>query len=88
MCDTVLCVSCDSCVSVCQIAIVLFLYDSMLEGIRRKSVELIGTQMIYELVEYVKECLTDNNTPTEECAICLCNFQVLFRYRISYTSSV
>ena len=72
---------CTLCVLMSQViaavyGLILFLCDSILEGLHRKSVELMGTQMIYELVEYVKDCLTDNNTPTGECAICLCNFQV------------
>ena len=32
--------------------------------------------MIYELVEYAKDCLTDNNRPCGQCAICQFEFKV------------
>ena len=32
--------------------------------------------MIYELVEAIKEVLTDNNSPCGQCALCLFDFTV------------
>lgn len=31
--------------------------------------------MVYELVEYARECLTDNNLPCSQCTICQVQFQ-------------
>lgn len=42
------------------------------------SAELRGTPMIYELIESVKESLTENNRPCEQCTLCLCDFTVLY----------
>ncbi|XP_048582624.1 E3 ubiquitin-protein ligase RNF25 isoform X2 [Nematostella vectensis] len=35
----------------------------------------IGSPMLFELIEYAKESLTDNNMPSCACAICLCHFK-------------
>ncbi|XP_064396032.1 E3 ubiquitin-protein ligase RNF25-like isoform X3 [Halichondria panicea] len=48
---------------------------SILDGLCRKCEELLGCEMIYQLVEFTKECLTDNNLPSGECAICLSGFE-------------
>ena len=32
--------------------------------------------MVFELVEYVKDCLTDHNRPHGQCALCQCVFEV------------
>ena len=32
--------------------------------------------MVYELIEYAKDCLTDNNRPCGQCVLCQFDFQV------------
>ena len=51
-----------------------YLY-SISEGLALKCAELLGCPMVYELVEYARECLTDNNLPCSRCAICQVQFQ-------------
>ena len=48
---------------------------SISEGLALKCTELLGCPMVYELVEYARECLTDNNLPCSHCAICQVQFQ-------------
>ncbi|CAB4025316.1 E3 ubiquitin- ligase RNF25 isoform X1, partial [Paramuricea clavata] len=36
--------------------------------------EKIGSPMLYDLIEYAKECLSDNNIPSCPCVICLEHF--------------
>ena len=48
---------------------------SISEGLSLKCGELLGCPMVYELVEYARECLTDNNLPCSRCAICQVQFQ-------------
>ena len=45
------------------------------EGLALKCTELLGCPMVYELVEYARECLTDNNLPCSRCTICQVQFQ-------------
>lgn len=52
---------------------------SILDGLYQRSEELLGCEMIYQLVEFTKDNLTDNNLPSGECAICLSAFQVNLR---------
>ena len=49
---------------------------SIAEGLYHKSLEYLGSPMVYELVEYAKDCLTDNNRPCGQCAICQFDFEV------------
>ncbi|XP_020613572.1 serine/arginine repetitive matrix protein 1-like isoform X3 [Orbicella faveolata] len=51
-------------------------FCSILENLRELAEGCLGRPMLYELIEYAKESLTDNNTPSCACAICLCHFQV------------
>ncbi|KAL9981644.1 hypothetical protein ACROYT_G010376 [Oculina patagonica] len=49
--------------------------ESILANLRELAEGCLGRPMLYELIEYAKESLTDNNTPSCACAICLCHFQ-------------
>lgn len=49
--------------------------SSILSNLRELAGSCIGRPMLYELIEYAKDCLTDNNVPSCVCAICLCHFQ-------------
>ena len=64
------------CSSFCFISLSLSLSLSIAEGLYHKSLEYLGSPMVYELVEYAKDCLTDNNRPCGQCAICQFDFEV------------
>lgn len=49
--------------------------DSILANLRELAEGCLGRPMLYELIEYAKDSLTDNNMPSCACAICLCHFQ-------------
>ena len=38
--------------------------------------ELLGSPMVYEVVEWVRESLTAHNRPCGQCALCLSDFMV------------
>ena len=63
----------------CALPFVSSLSLSIAEGLRHKSLEHLGSPMIYELVEYAKDCLTDNNRPCGQCAICQFDFEVYMK---------
>ena len=59
---------------------------SIAEGLRHKCLEHLGSPMVYELVEYAKDCLTDNNRPCGQCAICQFDFEVYMKpHTCTYT---
>ena len=64
------------CSSFCFISLSLSPSLSIAEGLYHKSLEYLGSPMVYELVEYAKDCLTDNNRPCGQCAICQFDFEV------------
>ncbi|XP_019864259.1 PREDICTED: uncharacterized protein LOC105316566 [Amphimedon queenslandica] len=49
--------------------------ESIVEGLSHLSFKNLGSPMIYDLVEYVRDCLTDNNRPCGRCPICQYDFQ-------------
>ena len=59
-----------------SLSLSLSLSLSIAEGLYHKSLEYLGSPMVYELVEYAKDCLTDNNRPCGQCAICQFDFEV------------
>jgi len=49
--------------------------NSIQENLHALAASRINECMIFELIEYAKESLTDNNCPSCECSICLDNFK-------------
>ena len=48
---------------------------SIQENLLALAKEKIGSPMLYDLIEYAKECLSDNNIPSCPCVICLEHFE-------------
>ncbi|XP_028400290.1 uncharacterized protein LOC114523531 [Dendronephthya gigantea] len=48
--------------------------SSIHENLIALAKEKIGSPMLYDLIEYTKECLSDNNVPSCPCVICLEHF--------------
>lgn len=46
----------------------------IISALQEKAVGLLGSPMVYELVEHAKDTLTDNNLPCGDCAVCLLPF--------------
>ncbi|CAI8058014.1 E3 ubiquitin-protein ligase RNF25, partial [Geodia barretti] len=44
------------------------------EGLVELCSELVGSPMVYQMVEWVKESLTNHNRPCGQCALCLSDF--------------
>eukprot|EP00794_Sanderia_malayensis_P013909 gene13909-15358_t len=49
--------------------------DSFLVNLNALATQKIGEAVLFDLIEYAKECLTDNNRPECDCAICLDDFK-------------
>ncbi|KAL8581249.1 hypothetical protein ACOMHN_038349 [Nucella lapillus] len=49
--------------------------QSLIQYMLKKAEERKGGQMLYELIEMAKDCLTEGNLPHCECAICLDHFE-------------
>ncbi|XP_012558713.2 E3 ubiquitin-protein ligase RNF25 isoform X1 [Hydra vulgaris] len=49
--------------------------ESIRENLKDLSYKHRGEEMLFKLIEYAKDCLSDNNHPSCVCSICLENFQ-------------
>uniref|UniRef100_A0A6P8J5T6 E3 ubiquitin-protein ligase RNF25-like isoform X2 n=1 Tax=Actinia tenebrosa TaxID=6105 RepID=A0A6P8J5T6_ACTTE len=49
--------------------------ESIISNLRELAESRLGSPMLYELIDYAKDSLTDNNIPSCACAICLSHFQ-------------
>lgn len=53
--------------------------DSGIENIRRaiecKLVESLGSPVVFDLIDVIREHLTDSNLPSGQCVVCLYGFQ-------------
>lgn len=53
--------------------------DSSIESIRRsiqeKLTESIGSPVVFDLIEVIREHLTESNLPSGQCVVCLYGFQ-------------
>ena len=78
-----------NCINKCVIYKIFSLF-SISEGLSLKCEELVGTPMVYELVEYARECLTDNNLPCSQCSVCQVPFQVTlpFSFPVKYNYGI
>ena len=47
---------------------------SIEDNLKSLAASSVGDQMLYSLIEYAKDSLTDNNIPSGECPICLDKF--------------
>ncbi|XP_062515364.1 E3 ubiquitin-protein ligase RNF25-like [Corticium candelabrum] len=49
--------------------------DSLLSELHERAAERTGSPMLFELIDLVKDHLTDNNRPFGSCPLCLYNFK-------------
>ncbi|XP_074025623.1 E3 ubiquitin-protein ligase RNF25 [Leptinotarsa decemlineata] len=48
--------------------------NNLYKSIKEKCTEFIGQAVMYELIELIRESLTESNLPTCQCAVCLYGF--------------
>ncbi|KAJ8966559.1 hypothetical protein NQ314_003454, partial [Rhamnusium bicolor] len=48
--------------------------NNLYVSIKKKCTEFLGQPVIYELIELIRENLTESNLPTCQCAVCLYGF--------------
>ncbi|KAJ8919745.1 hypothetical protein NQ315_006274 [Exocentrus adspersus] len=48
--------------------------NNLYEAIKEKCSEFLGQPVIFELIEIIRESLTESNLPTCQCAVCLYGF--------------
>ncbi|CAH1178886.1 unnamed protein product [Phaedon cochleariae] len=48
--------------------------NNIQKAIKDKCMEFLGQPVIYELIELIRESLTESNLPTCQCAVCLYGF--------------
>lgn len=48
--------------------------NDLYKSIKEKCTEYLGQPVIYELIELIRESLTESNLPTCQCAVCLYDF--------------
>lgn len=49
--------------------------DAIRNGIQQKLAECIGSPVVFDLIEVIREHLTESNLPSGQCVVCLYGFQ-------------